>query len=64
MFERMADSPFIDVKLNTSFTMNDINNDDIYFYAGQIDRLMNFKYGMLEWRSLQFDFKTISVPVF
>ncbi len=64
MLEKMIDSPLIIVKLNTNFSIDDINNNDIYFYTGQIDKLIDFKHGMLEWRSLKFDFKTIDMPIF
>ena len=64
MLEKMVDSPLIDIQLNLKFSLDQINKDDWYFYSGQIDKLMDFKYGKLEWRSLDFKFNTLDQDFF
>jgi len=57
MFKNMIENKNIELKLNTLF--EDINCKDYaaIIYTGPIDEYFNFKYGKLQWRSLEFDFK-------
>lgn len=70
LFEQMLSDNNIDIKLNTDAKscIKIINNKIIYngteftgkvFYTGPIDELCDFKYGMLPYRSLIFETKTI-----
>ena len=51
----------IEYKLNTKFDLNykDICNYNYIIYTGQIDKLLNYQLGELEWRSLRFDHQKI-----
>jgi UDP-galactopyranose mutase len=57
IFEKMLDSPKIDVKLNIDFfKIRDlIPADTTIIYSGPIDQYFNYKYGKLEYRTLRFE---------
>lgn len=57
IFEKMLNSPRIDVKLNLDyFTIKDlIPADTKVIYSGPIDQYFNYKYGRLEYRTLRFE---------
>jgi UDP-galactopyranose mutase len=72
IFERMLDNKNIKLMLNTDFkeVMDiDIENKKIYFlnqefkgkviFTGMIDKLFNYKFGELPYRSLNLEFETI-----
>jgi UDP-galactopyranose mutase len=54
MIENILDNKNIEILLNTDF--KDINNDyKMVFYTGSIDEFYDYKYGILPYRSLEFD---------
>ena len=62
IFENMLDNKKIKIKLNTNYHIE--NDYDVKYqtiYTGPLDRLFNFKYGKLEWRSLRFEKKIINL---
>ncbi len=69
MFENMLKHENITVQLNTNWF--DIkkellckNPDALIVYTGAIDEYFNFNLGQLNWRSVEFDFKTVDIPDF
>lgn len=63
MFENMLDSPLIEVKLNTEFTRKDLSGGTVYF-SGAADKLFDYCFGPLPWRSLRFETTVEKVPDF
>ncbi len=63
IFERMVNSKFIKVFLETDYFQikNFIKEGKKIIYSGPIDRLFDFKYGELEWRTLDFEFENLQV---
>ena len=65
MIENMLNNPLIEVRLKTS--MSDIL-DNVKFkhlvYTGPIDEFFGGKYGLLPYRSLDFDFRSYNKPFF
>ena len=57
MVERMLDRPNITVKLKTSFRDSDHSSYDKIFYTGPIDELMDYCFGPLPYRSVNFRFE-------
>ena len=54
MIENILNHPLITVKLNTDY--KDITEKfDRIFYSGSVDELLDYKYGILTYRSLSFD---------
>lgn len=50
----------IEYKLNTKFIIDEYSDKyDKIIYTGQIDRLLNYQLGELEWRSLNFEHKEL-----
>lgn len=66
MFERILKHRNITVKLNTDwFNIHYKFNSNIpVIYTGPIDKFFNYKYGRLEWRSIEFEKKIILVEDF
>ncbi len=65
MFERMLSHPNIKILLNTDY--HEIREWLPYhdlIYTGPIDEFFDFRYGKLPYRSLEFVFKTFSMPVY
>lgn len=71
LIERMLDSPNIDIKLNTNInSIIKIKDNKIYInnkeylgkiiYTGSVDELLNYKYGTLPYRSINFIFEEIN----
>lgn len=60
MIENILDHPNIDIRLNTDFfeTLH-LNPKQHVVYSGSIDRLFNYKYGELEYRTLRFETKVL-----
>lgn len=54
MFEAMLDSPRIEVRLNTEFTLAELSDVPTYC-SGAPDRLFEYRFGTLPWRSLRFE---------
>jgi UDP-galactopyranose mutase len=54
IFDRLLSHPNIQLHLNKSFSKNNIEDFEHIFYSGPIDGWFNYKYGMLEYRTLDF----------
>ncbi len=63
IFQAMLDRPNIDVVLNTDFfdIKDKIPEDCSIIYTGAIDAYFNYKYGELEYRSLELDKHVVRV---
>lgn len=63
IFERMVESNNIEVILETDFfeIRNLIPEDKKIIYSGPVDRLMDYKFGALEWRTLDFEFENLEI---
>ena len=61
LFTNMIKNEKINVKLNTNYKKikNKIKPNIATIYAGPPDEYFNYKFGKLEWRSLDFKFKTL-----
>ncbi|RDU24015.1 UDP-galactopyranose mutase [Anaerosacchariphilus polymeriproducens] len=58
MFENILDHPNIEVKLNTRFTgLDSLSEGANLVYTGALDELLNYKFGTLPYRSLDFKFE-------
>jgi len=60
MFETMINNKNIKLCLNTNFfkIRNNVKFSKFMIYTGTPDKFFNFKYGKLNWRSLNFKFET------
>jgi len=58
LFENLLDHQNISIELGVEFSNNSLNKNSIVFYSGSLDFLMEFRLGLLPYRSLYFDFKT------
>lgn len=56
IFKKMLSSENISIRLNTDFfdIRDDFSSDTKIIYSGPIDRLLNYKYGDLDYRTLTF----------
>ncbi len=64
MFERMLDHPNIHVLLNTDYRdVQEIIPHEALVYSGPIDEFFGHRFGVLPYRSLDFKFETLNVPV-
>lgn len=63
LFEGLLANKLISVKLQTSYEdiVKDITKQDWLIYTGAPDELFNYKYGKLEWRSLDFKWEIKNV---
>ena len=67
MFKKMITKKNIDIKLKSKKIINiDClhklqKSFDLIFYTGPIDTFFNYRYGVLNWRSLSFKFKNFEV---
>ena len=66
LFERMLEHPNIEVRCNTVFSLNTLNEiglplPHVVYYSGPIDALFNYKFGELPWRSLRFEVEELNV---
>ena len=66
IFEKMLKHKNIDVMLNTDFfDVKDAIPESIpIIYSGPIDRLFNYKFGKLDWRTLKFELERPDVEDF
>ncbi len=66
IFNRMLNHPKITLMLNTDFfeVKDNIPESSKIIYSAPIDKLFNYKYGALEWRSLKFEFESKDVDDF
>ena len=60
LFERILSDPRISLLLNTDFKSirHEISPDSTVIYTGMIDEFFDYRFGMLEWRSLRFEWET------
>jgi UDP-galactopyranose mutase len=60
LFERLLSNSKIEVLLDVDFydIRAMVPKDCMIFFSGAIDRFFDYKYGKLEWRSLDFEFRT------
>jgi UDP-galactopyranose mutase len=64
MFERMLDHPNINVMLNTDYReVQGLFPYDALVYTGPVDEFFDHRFGVLPYRSLDFKFETVNVPV-
>jgi len=67
LFERLLDNPNINVHCNTEFSLaSDLARTAIaqnipIYYSGPVDKLFNYKFGALPWRSLRFEQETLEI---
>lgn len=68
LFKNMLSHPNIHVETNVDWkewSVLEVNKSLIanahVFYSGAIDEFFNYKYGVLPWRSLKFEFETLNV---
>ena len=63
LFDGLLSNKNISISLNTSFNdiKNEIHSDDLVIYTGCPDELFDYRFGMLEWRSLVFKWETKNV---
>ena len=61
LFNKMTDNKNIQISLNTSYQKikDKIKPKIATIYTGPPDTFFNYKYGKLDWRSLEFKFKTL-----
>lgn len=57
MIEKMLDHPRIDTELNKSFSIADIETSDCVLFTGPLDELLEYRFGVLPYRSLSFSFE-------
>lgn len=60
LFKKLLGHPNIRVELSTDYydVKELLPSDCKIFFSGPIDRFFEYKYGMLEWRSLKFEYET------
>lgn len=63
IFENMLDNSLIEIKLNTSFEMirNQLPKDVFIVYTGPIDQYYGYKFGKLEWRTVDFEIEKYDI---
>ncbi len=66
LFKNLLSNPLITVRLNCPFesVRSEIPSDSTIIYTGIPDKLFDYKYGELEWRSLRFEWETLPVQDF
>lgn len=66
LFKKILAHRNIDLYLNTDFfdIRNLISADCCVIYTGRLDQFFDFKYGLLNWRTLRFDREIYQVPDF
>jgi UDP-galactopyranose mutase len=64
LFERILSHNNIEIQLSTDYFLirDQIPEDCKVVFTGMIDQLFNYKYGMLDWRGLKFEWETVQVP--
>ncbi|MFN4285202.1 MAG: UDP-galactopyranose mutase [Lacibacter sp.] len=57
IFEKMLQHPLINVRLQTDFfaVRQQLHSDALIVYSGPVDRLFDYCYGPLRWRTLRFE---------
>lgn len=64
MLQKMLSSPKIKILLNTSYKdiASEISDRDIVIYTGAIDEYFDYKFGALEWRTVDFEVEKFEYP--
>lgn len=63
LFDKLLDHPNITIRCDCEFKISDIQafeHSNIY-YSGPLDRLFDYKFGALPWRSLRFELEKLPV---
>jgi UDP-galactopyranose mutase len=64
LFERLLDHPNINIMLNTDYRdVLGVIPAETLIYTGPIDEFFEHRFGVLPYRSLDFKFETVNVPV-
>ena len=65
LFERLLDHPNISVECNVDFNLalaeERVQKGAKIFYSGPVDRLFDYKFGALPWRSLKFELERLPI---
>ena len=66
LFEKMVDTDLIDIFLEADYFAHSssLDSKQITVYTGPIDRFFDFKFGVLGWRTLDFEIETLNVSDF
>ena len=66
LFKKLLAHPNITVRLNCNYAAmrGSIPSDALILYSGMPDELFDYKYGMLDWRSLRFEWETLNTRDF
>jgi len=66
LLNSMVTNPLIGISLNTDYfeILDDIPPTALCIYTGPIDRYFNYSHGMLNWRTLDFEFETLNIEDF
>jgi UDP-galactopyranose mutase len=65
LFTKMLDHPNIDILLNTDyFDIKLPYKPELMVYTGELDSFFDYKYGKLEYRSLEFRYETLEQEYF
>lgn len=61
LFQKMIQNPKIKIEVNVDFKSikNKIPNSSLVIYSGAIDEYYGYIYGMLKWRTLDFDYEVV-----
>ncbi len=60
VFRKILSHKNIKVNLNKEFSLSDLDKNTLTIYTGPLDKLFNYKFGKLEWRSLKFKKKYLN----
>ena len=64
IFKNLLDNKKIKIVLNHNFEYEDITSYDHILYTGPLDKLFKYKFGKLDWRSLDFEKKILKINDF
>ena len=64
LFKKILASPKIKLFLKTSYkdVKSQISRSDIVLYTGAIDEFFDYKFGALEWRTVDFEVEKLNLP--
>lgn len=60
VFKKMLKHKNINIKYNQEFSLKNLKKDVLTIYTGPLDKLFDYEYGKLEWRSLKFKKKHLN----
>ncbi|MEQ3664023.1 MULTISPECIES: UDP-galactopyranose mutase [unclassified Olleya] len=66
IFDKLLASNNIDIQLNTDFfeIKEQLNSSATIIYSGSIDRLLDYRFGELDYRTLDFEFEVVNYEDF